>query len=152
MKTTPIHTISSISAAWNVPKLSKLPVYEFGLNGVVMKAIGEAGKIFILVNIPSAGLGAGQASDFKWMEASARKVAKMALGHRIVVRRTTLLVRTAQVFQVILSTGTDDGRSLWVLSNPEFLAEFTDIPEQENPERLLIGGKCPNAVQALDDS
>ena len=45
--------------------------------------------IFISVNTPTKikGFGAGYASDLKWVEASARQVAKYARGHTIVVER-----------------------------------------------------------------
>ena len=36
-----------------------------------------------------------------------------------------------------------------VLSNPEFLAEGTAITDLEVPDRVLIGGDDPNAVEAL---
>ncbi|MFM9104282.1 MAG: nucleotide sugar dehydrogenase, partial [Cyanobium sp.] len=93
-------------AAWNDPDLSKLPVYEPGLDGVVARArgrnlhfstavdeaIGAADMVFISVNTPTKtrGLGAGQASDLKWVEASARSVARAARGHTIVVEKSTL--------------------------------------------------------------
>jgi UDPglucose 6-dehydrogenase len=88
-------------------------VYEPGLDGVVARArgrnlhfttaveeaIGEADMVFISVNTPTKtkGLGAGKASDLKWVEASARSVAKAARGHTIVVEKSTLPVRTAEV-------------------------------------------------------
>jgi UDPglucose 6-dehydrogenase len=36
-----------------------------------------------------------------------------------------------------------------VLSNPEFLAEGTAITDLENPDRVLIGGEDPEAIEAL---
>jgi UDPglucose 6-dehydrogenase len=36
-----------------------------------------------------------------------------------------------------------------VLSNPEFLAEGTAIPDLEAPDRVLIGGQEPEAIEAL---
>ena len=79
-------------AAWNDSDLMNLPIYEPGLKEVVKrnrnrnlffstnieKAIGEAEMIFISVNTPTklSGLGAGYASDLKWVESSARQVAK----------------------------------------------------------------------------
>ena len=82
-------------AAWNDPDLSQLPVYEPGLAEVVGRyrgrnlhvstavepAIASADMVFIAVNTPtkSRGLGAGQASDLRWIEACARSVAAHAL-------------------------------------------------------------------------
>ncbi|MGB5136336.1 MAG: nucleotide sugar dehydrogenase [Prochlorococcaceae cyanobacterium] len=158
-------------AAWNDPDLSQLPVYEPGLDAVVGRcrgrnlhftteveaAIAAADMVFLSVNTPTKqkGLGAGQASDLKWVEASARTVAKAARGHTIVVEKSTLPVRTAEAVKAILAaapagapTGNGD-RSFAVLSNPEFLAEGTAIEDLEAPDRVLIGGEDPAAIAAL---
>jgi len=154
-------------AAWNDPDLGQLPVYEPGLDAVVGRARGRnlhfstaveaaiaaADMVFISVNTPTKtkGLGAGQASDLKWVEASARTVARAARGHTIVVEKSTLPVRTAEVIQTILSaaTGVGNDHSFSVLSNPEFLAEGTAIGDLEDPDRVLIGGEDPEAIEAL---
>lgn len=154
-------------AAWNDADLSQLPVYEPGLDAVVGRARGRnlnfstdvdgaiaaADMVFISVNTPTKtkGLGAGQASDLKWVEASARTVARAARGHTIVVEKSTLPVRTAAAIQAILAAaqGDDASRTFSVLSNPEFLAEGTAIPDLENPDRVLIGGDDPEALAAL---
>jgi UDPglucose 6-dehydrogenase len=68
--------------AWNDSDLTKLPVYEPGLDVVVARArgrnlhfstaveesIASADMVFISVNTPTKtkGLGAGQASDLRW--------------------------------------------------------------------------------------
>ena len=58
---------------------------------------------FISVNTPTKkGIGAGKASDLKWVEACAREVAKFATGHTIVVEKSTLPVKTAEVIKKIL--------------------------------------------------
>ena len=155
--------------AWNDADLGKLPVYEPGLDSVVGRARGRnlffssdveasiaaADIVFISVNTPTKtkGLGAGQASDLRWVEACARTVAKAATGHTIVVEKSTLPVRTAAAIQTILevASGGDDLRTFSVLSNPEFLAEGSAIPDLENPDRVLIGGDDPAAVDALAD-
>ena len=75
--------------AWNSLDLSKLPVFEPGLKDLIKKvrnrnlffstdiddAIKIADAIFISVNTPIkiSGMGAGQASDLKWVEASSKK-------------------------------------------------------------------------------
>ena len=87
--------------AWNDTDLNKLPIFEPGLDQIISrtrgrnlffssemeKAISDSDMIFISVNTPTKtkGLGAGQASDLSWVEASARQVAKFAKGHTIVI-------------------------------------------------------------------
>ena len=159
-------------AAWNDPDLSRLPVYEPGLDAVVGRcrgrnlffstevedAIAAADMVFLSVNTPTKtkGLGAGQASDLRWVEASARSVAAHAQGHTIVVEKSTLPVRTAAAVQTILQAAQGDNTagdaakpSFSVLSNPEFLAEGTAITDLESPDRVLIGGEDPAAIEAL---
>ena len=158
-------------AAWNSKNLNKLPIFEPGLDQIISrtrgrnlffssemeKAISEADMIFISVNTPTKikGLGAGQASDLSWVEASARQVAKYANGHTIVVEKSTLPVRTAQTIKEILKStnienkNNESSKTFSILSNPEFLSEGTAINDLEKPDRVLIGGEDPVAVNAL---
>ena len=153
--------------AWNDPDLNRLPVYEPGLDAVVGRARGRnlsfstgveaaiagADMVFISVNTPTKtkGLGAGQASDLRWVEACARTVAQAAKGHTIVVEKSTLPVRTAAVIKTILEAASEgeDQRTFSVLSNPEFLAEGTAIRDLEAPDRVLIGGDDSGSIDAL---
>ena len=154
-------------AAWNSNDLSKLPVYEPGLDAVVERARGRnlffstavedtiaaADMVFISVNTPTKtkGLGAGQASDLRWVEACARTVAKAATGHTIVVEKSTLPVRTAEAVKAILGSvdAMSASKTFSVLSNPEFLAEGTAIRDLASPDRVLIGGDNAEAIDAL---
>jgi len=157
--------------AWNDPDLSKLPVYEPGLDAVVGRcrgrnlhfstavepAIAAADMVFLSVNTPTKtkGVGAGQASDLRWIEASARQVAACAQGHTIVVEKSTLPVRTAETVKAILTAAqgvgarSDSQITFAILSNPEFLAEGTAIQDLEHPDRVLIGGDDASAIEAL---
>ncbi|MEX1322946.1 MAG: nucleotide sugar dehydrogenase [Synechococcaceae cyanobacterium] len=155
-------------AAWNHDDLSRLPVYEPGLDLVVGRArgrnlhfttavdgaIAKADMVFLSVNTPTKvrGVGAGQASDLRWIEASARQVAAAASGHTIVVEKSTLPVRTAEAVKTILEAAQDSAggaKTFSVLSNPEFLAEGTAIRDLEEPDRVLIGGEDDGAIEAL---
>ena len=153
-------------AAWNDPDLSQLPVYEPGLDAVVGRARGRnlhfstaveaaiagADMVFLSVNTPTKtkGVGAGQASDLRWVEVSARQVAACAQGHTIVVEKSTLPVRTAETVQTIFSSvPVAEGKTFSVLSNPEFLAEGTAIADLQAPDRVLIGGEDPAAIEEL---
>src|SRR5690606_15917713 len=150
--------------AWNDQDLSKLPIYEPGLDAVVSeargrnlffstdieKAIDEADMIFISVNTPTKtyGKGKGQAADLKYIELCARQIAKVAKDDKIVVEKSTLPVRTAEALKSILHN-TGNGVNFHILSNPEFLAEGTAIQDLQNPDRVLIGGENQEAIQAL---
>ena len=123
-------------AAWNDPDLSQLPVLSRG--SMRWWAGREADMVFLSVNTPTEtkGVGAGQASDLRRIEVSARQVAACAQGHTIVVKKSTLLMRTAETVQTILSAlPAAEGKTFSVLSNPEFLAECTAIADLQAPDR-----------------
>ena len=76
--------------AWNNKDFEKLPIYEPGLKEILMRRrnknlffstdikrnIESADMIFISVNTPTKtkGIGAGKASDLKWIESCARQI------------------------------------------------------------------------------
>ena len=152
--------------SWNDEDLTKLPVFEPGLEEIIQRVrnknlffssdidinISKADIIFLSVNTPTKtkGIGSGQASDLTWIEACARQVADAAKGHTIVVEKSTIPVRTAETVKKILESNNKDN-SFSVLSNPEFLAEGTAINDLEKPDRILIGGEDHVAIELLSD-
>ena len=140
---------------WNDPDLTKLPIYEPGLDTVVAEARGrnlffstnvddaidKAEMIFISVNTPTKtyGAGKGMAADLKYVELCARQIARVATSDKIVVEKSTLPVKTAEAIQSILDN-TGNGVNFQILSNPEFLAEGTAMRDLAMPDRVLIGG------------
>lgn len=157
-------------ADWNNEDLSKLPIYEPGLDQIVAscrnknlffstevdKAIEEADAIFISVNTPTKtyGVGKGMAADLKYIELCARQIARVAKSDKIVIEKSTLPVRTAEAIKNILKN-TGNGVNFEILSNPEFLAEGTAVQDLLAPDRVLIGGDQTNtgkkAIQKLVD-
>ena len=157
-------------SAWNDANLKNLPIYEPGLGEIVKRcrgknlhfstdidnSIANADMIFLSVNTPTKekGIGAGQASDLRWIEISARRVAKHARGKTIVVEKSTLPVKTAETIKKILDSSKNDGftdsKQFFVLSNPEFLAEGSAINDLQAPDRVLIGGDNKLAINALE--
>ncbi len=151
--------------AWNS---EDLPVYEQGLNDIVTRARGKnlffstdidsaievSDIIFISVNTPTKayGEGAGKAADLKYVELCARRIAAKAKGRKIVVEKSTIPVRTAEMIKRIMQES-QTNVPVQVLSNPEFLAEGTAIADLQNPDRILIGGEETtegrNAIEAL---
>ena len=159
--------------AWNSEDYTKLPIYEPGLDKLLKNcrnrnlffsididsAISEADMIFISVNTPTKekGIGAGKASDLKWIEASARQISELAKGHTIVVEKSTLPVRTAETIKKILDSSNhhfykeENIKTFSVLSNPEFLSEGNAVKDLESPDRVLIGREDEKAIDALQD-
>jgi len=156
--------------SWNNEDLTKLPVYEPGLKDLIKRcrnknlffstkiqaSIAESDMVFISVNTPTkqSGLGAGEASDLKYIESSARSIAEFAVGHTIVVEKSTIPVKTAEVIKKILISSQKGleknlSKSFTVLSSPEFLAEGTAIDDLINPSRVLIGGECKTSINSL---
>ena len=154
--------------SWNSENLDLLPVYEPGLSEIIANSrnknlffstsiessLSIADIVFISVNTPTKtkGYGAGYASDLKWVDACARQVSKFSIGHTIVVEKSTVPVRTAELIKEILYLSSDNisnEKSFSVLSSPEFLAEGSAIKDLENPDRVLIGGEDPEAIKEL---
>jgi UDPglucose 6-dehydrogenase len=156
-------------AAWNNQNLDKLPVFEPGLDKIISKVRGknlffsndieksikDSELVFISVNTPTKikGFGAFYASDLKWVESSARQVAKYASGHTIVVEKSTVPVKTAELIKKILKSSNSSNKkkenSFSVLSSPEFLAEGSAINDLINPDRVLIGGDNEESIKKL---
>ena len=160
----PVHVVDLNEArikAWNS---DVLPVYEPGLLDVVTEArgrnltfstrvdaaIAEADMIFISVNTPTKtyGMGVGRAANLEFVEKCARQIAHISKGHKIIVEKSTLPVRTAEAIKRILSSA-GNGATFDVLSNPEFLAEGTAVEDLLTPDRVLIGGDSASAIESL---
>ena len=111
-------------------------------NTLVQDEIRDADIIFISVNTPTKdyGGGAGKAADLRFIESCARTIAEAGGGDKIVVEKSTVPVRTAQMVKEILDSA-NNGHSYQIISNPEFLAEGTAIKDLQNPDRVLIGGE-----------
>ena len=154
-------------AAWNS---DVLPVYEPGLDDVVRQTRGrnlffstdvrgeiqKAEIIFVAVGTPTktTGLGAGRAADLRYIESVARTIAEVSSGHKIIVEKSTIPVKTAETIKDLLAANSR-GCRFDVLSNPEFLAEGTAVADLLAPDRVLIGGeRTPSgevAIAALAD-
>jgi hypothetical protein len=150
--------------AWNS---DNLPIYEPGLDEVVKEARGrnlffstdvdkgiqEADMIFVSVNTPTKyfGMGKGRAADLTYLESAARRIAEVSTSDKIVVEKSTVPVKSADAIKKILTSNTNHGVKFQILSNPEFLAEGTAIPDLMAPDRVLIGGdQDPEGLAAIE--
>tara|TARA_B100001093_G_scaffold448916_1_gene454811 strand:- start:83 stop:1507 length:1425 start_codon:yes stop_codon:yes gene_type:complete len=156
---------------WNSDDLTKLPIYEPGLDEIISKvrgknlffstniksSISSADIIFLSVNTPSKekglGQGLGKASNLEYLEKSVREIANYSNGHTIVVEKSTVPVKTAETIKLILNSSdsnqTNKKKSYSVISNPEFLAEGSAIQDLEKPDRVLIGGEDMESINEI---
>ena len=109
---------------WNSDNLKKLPIFEPGLKEIISQvrgknlffstnvkdAISSADIIFLSVNTPTKikGIGSGKASNLQYLEKSVREIAQYSKGHTIIVEKSTVPVRTAEIIKSILSSTNKD--------------------------------------------
>ncbi|KAI5235252.1 nucleotide sugar dehydrogenase [Aureobasidium subglaciale] len=106
----------------------------------VRESVEDADIILMSVNTPtkSSGIGAGLATNLIALEGAMTSVAQWAKPGAIIVEKSTVPCRTAQMLRRILDIHRP-GVPFEILSNPEFLAEGTAIKNLLNPDRILIG-------------
>jgi UDPglucose 6-dehydrogenase len=127
----------------------------------ISKTISEADIVLIAVNTPTKmrGLGAGKATDVTALEAVTREIAIHAKPGAILVEKSTVPCRTAELIQDTVRTSQHFStktnpfqlkvhrphQSFEVLSNPEFLAAGTAINDLLSPDRVIIGSSATPA-------
>ena len=89
--------------------------------------------------------------DLKILESVARNIAESVTeGNKVVVEKSTVPVKAAEVIANILYANKKAGVDFQVLSNPEFLAEGTAIQDLVQADRVLIGGdQTPEGQEAI---
>ncbi|KAG6034862.1 hypothetical protein E4U41_006354 [Claviceps citrina] len=118
----------------------------------VATGIREADVVLVAVNTPTKerGAGAGSATDMTAFEAVTAVVAQYAREGAIIVEKSTVPCRTAQLVADTLSMHRP-GVHFEILSNPEFLAAGTAVNDLLYPDRILIGSApTPSGKRAAD--
>ncbi|KAJ5446837.1 Nucleotide sugar dehydrogenase [Penicillium cf. griseofulvum] len=117
---------------------SRIPNLFFSAN--VSKCIRESDIVVIAVNTPTKmrGSGAGSATDMTAFEAVAADVVQHARNGSIIVEKSTVPCKTAQMIQEMIAVRRP-GEHFEILSNPEFLAAGTAIHDLLHPDRVIIG-------------
>ncbi len=109
------------------------------------------GVVLIAVGTPTKANGD---ADLQYVDAAAKEVAAcIAEGAElVVVNKSTVPIGSAQHVQGIIhrSLGANGTKaSVWVASNPEFLAEGKATHDTLYPDRIVIGADTPQAVGIL---
>jgi UDPglucose 6-dehydrogenase len=139
----------------------RIPIFEPGLDSLVAKnvaagrlafttelapAVAGADAVFIAVGTPSRR-GDGHA-DLAYVYAAAEEVAQAIQGFTVIVDKSTVPVGTGDEVERIVRAA-NPGADFAVISNPEFLREGAAIDDFKRPDRVVIGGDDPRALEVM---
>jgi UDPglucose 6-dehydrogenase len=139
-----------------------IPIFEPGLDQLVARnveagrlsftttlgdAVGSADAVFIAVGTPSRR-GDGHA-DLSYVFAAAEEIARAITGFTVIVDKSTVPVGTGDEVERIIAE-TNPSAEFAVVSNPEFLREGAAIEDFKRPDRVVIGGDDPRALEVMD--
>lgn len=139
----------------------RIPIFEPGLDQLVASnvaagrlsfttdlaaAVGDADAVFIAVGTPSRR-GDGHA-DLSFVHAAAAEIAGAITGFTVIVDKSTVPVGTGDEVERIIRT-TNPAADFAVVSNPEFLREGAAINDFKRPDRVVIGGDDPRALEMM---
>jgi UDPglucose 6-dehydrogenase len=148
-----------------IEKLKKgiAPFYEPGLAELVKRNV-DAGRliftldykaavvpssiVFICVGTPPKETGE---ADLTSVFASAESIAKVLIGYKVVVTKSTVPPGTNQKVAQILTKHKPEGASFAIASAPEFLREGSAIDDTLHPDRVVIGTTSDRAEELLKE-
>jgi len=139
----------------------RIPIFEPGLDTLVAnnvaagrlsftidadEALADPDAVFIAVGTPSRR-GDGHA-DLSYVYAAAAEIATHIKRFTVIVDKSTVPVGTGdEVERIIRETNPD--ADFAVISNPEFLREGAAIDDFKRPDRVVIGGDDPRALDVM---
>src|SRR5919205_306060 len=142
----------------------QLPIYEPGLEEVVVQNL-KAGRLrftldyneglanaqfaFVCVGTPSGTEGE---ADMSQVKSAAHSLGKFTPNGRnlIVVNKSTMPIGTGDWMLPTLQRASDgSGACFRVVSNPEFLREGSAVDDFRHPDRVVLGGTDPEAIERV---
>ncbi|CAG8017725.1 unnamed protein product [Penicillium olsonii] len=147
----PAHTDDQTVSQSSTINSPRAPNLFFSAN--VADCIRESDIVIIAVNTPTKmrGSGAGSATDMTAFEAVAADVVQHAKSGAVIVEKSTVPCRTAQMIQEMIAVRRPKA-SFEILSNPEFLAAGTAIQDLLHPDRVIIGSSTTKNGQVAAET
>ncbi len=139
----------------------KVPIYEPGLEEMVRRnaaeqrltfstdlvaAVKKASIVFIAVGTPQAPTGH---ANLEFVRATAKGIAKALDSFKVIVTKSTVPVGTADQIRQWIAEETS--QPFAVVSNPEFLKEGAAVDDFMKPDRVVLGGDNPAALEAVKE-
>jgi UDPglucose 6-dehydrogenase len=142
----------------------QLPIYEPGLEEIVVQnlkagrlkftldytdGLHEAEFAFVCVGTPSGSEGEADTSQVKSAVHSLGQYTPT--GHTlIVVNKSTMPIGTGEWMLPALGRASNgSGAAFNVVSNPEFLREGSAVDDFRHPDRVVLGGTDPDAIERV---
>jgi UDPglucose 6-dehydrogenase len=142
----------------------QLPIYEPGLEEIVVQNL-KAGRLkftldyegglqaahfaFVCVGTPS---GLEGEADLSQVRSAAQSLGKYTPSGRtlVVVNKSTMPVGTGDWMPPALARASNgSGARFVVVSNPEFLREGSAVDDFRHPDRVVLGGTDPEAIERV---
>ena len=142
-------------------KKGKVPIYEPGLEEMVRRNAAEgrltfttdleqgvkkSAIIFIAVGTPQ---GPNGHANLDHVRETVKGIARAMDGFKIIVTKSTVPVGTADLIRRWLSEET--ASPFAVVTNPEFLKEGAAVEDFMKPDRVVLGGDDPEALEAVKE-
>ncbi len=109
-------------------------------------AIPTADFVFITVDTPPSGNGK---ADMSRVESASRSLAPHLRGRTIIINKSTMPIGSGGFVAQIIREHAPHGADFAVVSNPEFLREGSAVRDVRAPDRIVLGGDDPVAVDAV---
>jgi len=147
----------------NLLKQGAIPIYELGLEGLVVKnmregrlsfstSIEEGVKsslvVFIAVGTPSHEDGS---ADLQAAEEVAKQIGRSMNGYKVIVIKSTVPVGTARRLKKLIENHQTQPIPFDIVSNPEFQREGSAIEDFMRPDRVTIGAESEQAIAIMKD-
>ncbi|HEY8292744.1 MAG TPA: UDP-glucose/GDP-mannose dehydrogenase family protein [Thermomicrobiales bacterium] len=110
------------------------------------EAIPAADFVFITVDTPPSGNGK---ADMSRVESASRSLAPHLRGRTVVINKSTMPIGSGDFVSQIIREYASPDTDFAVVSNPEFLREGSAVHDIREPDRIVLGGDDPIAVEAV---
>lgn len=139
----------------------RVPIYEPGLGELVQRnlkeqrlvfttnlqtAVAESSIVFIAVGTPQ---GVDGKANIEQLLSTARAVGSAINGYKVIVNKSTAPVGMADQIKSVLAGSTT--YPFAVVVNPEFLKEGAAVEDFMKPDRVILGGDDPEAIDLLKE-
>ena len=147
----------------NKLKIGKIPIYEPGLEELVLKnyrnkrltfstdlknSIKESDIIFICVGTPTKK--GGSSADLSQIFNVAKEISRSINKFKIIITKSTVPVTTGDKIEKILASK-NNKKKFSVVSNPEFLREGEAIRDFTYPDRIVIGSNDKKSNKVMNN-